>query len=115
VSSAVITPLGVSYVLAGLFGWKMDKTDKIFLATNIIVVVFGILVATTGIQPITLIIMAQAINAIFLPLIVFVLIYITSRSNIMNKYKNTKVQNLLGIGVLTVALIIGISSIMSLL
>lgn len=115
VSSAVITPLGVSYVLAGLFGWKMDRTDKRFLATNIIVVVFGILVAATGIQPITLIMMAQAINGIFLPIIVFVLIYITSRSNVMNEYKNTKVQNFLGIGVLTIALIIGISSIMSLL
>lgn len=30
ISSAVITPLGVSYVLAGLFGWEMNKKDKRF-------------------------------------------------------------------------------------
>ena len=42
ISSAVITPLGVSYVLAGLFGWKLDRSDKRYFFTNIAIVLCGI-------------------------------------------------------------------------
>ena len=37
ISSAVITPLGVSYVLAGLFGWELNKRDKRYFATNVLI------------------------------------------------------------------------------
>ena len=96
VSSAVVTPLGVSYVLAGLFKWKMDKTDKRFFATNIIVVVIGIIVSATGYNPISIIMMAQAVNGIFLPIIVIALVFITSRTRVLGQYKNSLLRNLLG-------------------
>lgn len=51
ISSAVITPLGVSYVFAGLFGWKLDKSDKRYFFTNIGIVVFGIIGASTASIP----------------------------------------------------------------
>lgn len=114
ISSAVVTPLGVSYVLAGLFGWKMDKSDKRFFWTNILVVVVGIFVSATGFNPLTIIMMAQAANGVFLPIIVFAVVYITSRKRAMGEYKNTMLQNVLGGCVCLISLIIGVSSIMSL-
>lgn len=114
ISSAVITPLGVSYVLAGLFGWEMNKKDKRFFWTNTIVIIFGIIVAATGFNPISIIMMAQAVNGIFLPIIVFTVIYLTSRESIMGKHKNTVLINILGGAVFLVSLAIGISSILSL-
>lgn len=114
VSSAVVTPLGVSYVLAGLFKWKMDKTDKRFFATNIIVVVIGIIVSATGYNPISIIMMAQAVNGIFLPIIVIALVFITSRTRVLGPYKNSLLRNLLGVCVAIISLVIGISSVMSL-
>lgn len=114
ISSAVITPLGVSYVLAGLFGWGMDKSDKRFKWTNIIVVVIGIFGAATGFNPLTIIMAAQAVNGIFLPIIVFTLLFLSSRTSVLGKYKNTIVQNVLGACVLIISLIIGISSVASL-
>ena len=114
VSSAVVTPLGVSYVLAGLFKWKMDKTDKRFFATNIIVVVIGIIVSATGYNPISIIMMAQAVNGIFLPIIVIALVFITSRTRVLGQYKNSLLRNLLGGCVAIISLVIGISSVMSL-
>lgn len=113
VSSAVITPLGVSYVLAGLFGWKMDKSDKRFYATNIIVIVIGIFVAATGFDPITIIMMAQAVNGIFLPIIVFTVVFLTSRKSVMGEYKNGIISNTIGIAVFAISLVIGISSVIS--
>ena len=114
VSSAVITPLCVSYVLAGLFGWEMSKKDKRFFWTNIAVVVAGIIVAATCFNPIAIIMTAQAVNGIFLPIIVFTLVYVTSRERVMGKYKNSMVRNVLGIGVFFISLIIGINSVISL-
>lgn len=114
VSSAVITPLGVSYVLAGLFGWEMSKKDKRFFWTNIAVVVAGIIVAATGFNPIAIIMTAQAVNGIFLPIIVFTLVYVTSRERVMGKYKNSMVRNVLGMGVFLISLVIGINSVISL-
>lgn len=113
VSSAVVTPLGVSYVLAGLFGWEMSKKDKRFFWTNIAVLVVGILVSATGFNPIAIIMTAQAVNGIFLPIIVFTLIYVCSRSSVLGKYKNSIMRNVLGAGVFIISLIIGISSLVS--
>lgn len=114
VSSAVITPLGVSYVLAGLFGWEMNKKDKCFFWTNTLVLVFGIFVAATGFNPLAIIMMAQAVNGIFLPIIVFTLVYITSRKRVLGGHRNTLLQNIIGICVLGITLVIGISSVLSL-
>jgi len=114
VSSAVITPLGVSYVLAGLFGWEMNKKDKRFFWTNTIVLVFGIFVAATGFNPLSIIMTAQAVNGIFLPVIVFTLVYLTSRKRVMGEYRNTLLQNTIGICVFGISLVIGVSSVLSL-
>lgn len=114
ISSAVITPLGVSYVLAGLFGWEMHKKDKRFFWTNILVVVFGIFVAATGFNPLLIIMMAQAVNGIFLPIIVFTTLYLTSRKRLMGEYTNSMTINIIGIAIFLIALVIGVSSLIEL-
>ncbi len=114
VSSAVITPLGVSYVLAGFFGWKMDKSDKRFFFTNIAVIVVGILVSATGFNPIFIILTAQAVNGVFLPIIVFTVVFLTSRESLMGEYKNPPISNILGAAVFIISLVLGTSSVISL-
>jgi Mn2+/Fe2+ NRAMP family transporter len=114
VSASTGTPLGVSYVLAGLFGWEMSKKDKRFFFTNVIVLVTGIIVAGTKLNPVSIIMTAQAINGIFLPIVVFLLIFLCSRESLMGKYKSTPLQNILGILVGLITLVVGISSLTSL-
>ena len=114
ISSAVITPLGVSYVLAGLFGWKLDRSDKRYFFTNIAIVLCGIVGTATGFNPLTIIMAAQAVNGVFLPVSVFVLLYLASRSSVMGKHKNKPYQVILGTAVFVISLIIGVSSVVSL-
>jgi len=114
ISSAVCTPLGVSYVLAGLFGWRTDKSDKRYAITNAAVLITGIVIAAVGFNPIALIMTAQAVNGVFLPIIVGVVVWLASRNGIMGRYKNNKVQNFIGLCVFGISLVIGISSIVSL-
>lgn len=114
ISSSIITPLGVSYVFAGLFGWELNRSDKRFFWTNNGIVIFGIIGASTGFNPLSLIMAAQAVNGVFLPVSIFVLLFLASKSSIMGKYKNGPLQVALGIAVLAISLVIGISSIVSL-
>jgi len=114
ISSAVITPLGVSYVLGGLFGWELDKKDKRFFATNVAIVLCGIIGAATGFNPLTIIMAAQAVNGVFLPVSVITLLYLASKRSVMGDYKNNLIQIFLGLCVFAISLIIGVSSILSL-
>jgi len=106
-SSATITPLGVSYVLAGLLGWKQDKSDKRFFYTNVAILILGIIGSATGFNPLTIIILAQALNGIFLPLIVIFLVYITASKKVLGKYSNSKLANVLGVIISGITLVIG--------
>ncbi len=113
ISSAVCTPMGVSYVLAGLFGWKTDRSDKRYTITNAAVLVTGIVIAALGSNPLALIMTAQAVNGIVLPVVVGVTLYLTSQSRIMGKYKNSLLSNILGLSIFGVSLVLGISSFIS--
>lgn len=112
-SSAIITPLGVSYVLGGLLGWKLDKSDKRFFYTNVAILLMGIFGSATGFDPLTVIILAQALNGILLPVIVIFLVYITSLETVLKQYKNSMVVNILGALIGLITIFIGTSSLIS--
>lgn len=114
VSSAVCTPMGVSYVLAGLFGWKTNRSDKRYTITNFMVLITGIVIAGAGFNPIALIMTAQGVNGIVLPVVVGVTIYLTARRKIMGEFANSALENILGAGIFIISLILGVSSVISL-
>lgn len=109
-SSAVCTPIGVSYVLSGLFGWKTDRSDKRYMITNVAVLVTGIVLAALGSDPLALIMTAQAVNGILLPVVVGVTLYLASNSRVMGKYKNNALITVVGLAIFGISLILGISS-----
>ena len=115
VSSAVCSPIGVSYVLAELFGWKTTGGDKRYTVCNAAVLITGIVIAAMGFNPIALIMTAQAVNGIVLPIVVGVTVYLTSRTRIMGDYTNSKLENVLGILIFLVSLVLGLSSAISVL
>ncbi|CZF79242.1 Divalent metal cation transporter MntH [Grimontia celer] len=112
-SSAIVTPLGASYVLAGLFGWKYDKSDKRFFYTNLSILIFGIFISATGLNPVFVIISAQVLNGIILPIAVILLVMITSQSRFMRQFVNGKVSLCLGILISLVTLFLGLKSFIS--
>lgn len=113
-SSAVITPLGVSYVLGGFFGWDFNRKDKRFLWTNIIVIAFGIIIAATGYNPLSIIIAAQAFNGAVLPIVVVTLVYITSKKSVLGEHTNNPISVIVGTLIGLVTIVLGITSIVSL-
>ena len=114
ISSAVITPLGVSYVLAGLFGWEMNKKDKRFFWTNIAVVVAGIIVAATGFNPIWIIMTAQPSTASSSHYRVYPGLCDQPQPRYGPVTRTGMIQNVLGAAVFLISLVIGINSLTSL-
>lgn len=112
-SSAVVTPLGASYVLAGLFGWEYSKKDKRFLAVNVGILVLGIFVSATGFNPLTIIVLAQALNGIILPVVVIYLVYATSSKKLLGEFTNSIFAKVVGVAISGITIILGTSSLFS--
>lgn len=103
-TSAITAPLAAAYATAGVMGWEQDLAAPAFRAVWTVVLVVGtILAATTGRSPAETIVIAQAANALLLPLIALFLLVAMNRSRLMGSYKNGTRGNMAGaIVVLTV-------------
>lgn len=112
-SSAIVTPLGASYVLAGIFGWRYDKSDRRFFWTNMSILIFGILISATGLNPVAVIISAQVLNGIILPVAVIFLVVITSQVRFMREFVNSKLSLTLGILACVITIFLGAKSFIS--
>lgn len=112
-SSAIATPLGASYTLAGLLGWEYNNNDLRFKYTNISICILGILGSATGFNPISLILFSQALNGITLPIIVIYLVYATSRKKLLGEFTNNIFQNFIGWIIAAISLFLGGSSLIS--
>lgn len=97
-------------MLAGLLGWKYDKSDKRFLAVNVAILVFGIVISATGFNPVAIIISAQVLNGVILPVAVIFLVVITSQSRFMREHINSKAAIVLGVIISAVTVILGAQS-----
>lgn len=96
-TSTITAPLAAAFATTGVLGMKKDLKDIKFKLVWIIVIVVGAILAIAfGSSPTELILVAQAANAIILPLIAFFILYCIN-SKEMGEYKNGIIMNILGI------------------
>ena len=110
-TSAVTAPLAAGFVAKGCFNLnqRMQKGVVVF------VLLIGIVLSSLGIKPLLLIQFAQISNAILLPLVAFLLLWMMNRKEVLGTSVNSKTQNILGFIVLIFALGMSIKSIYTLL
>ena len=90
-----------SYAISETFGWKFGLYRKLKKATAfygvIIVAMFlGIILNFIGIDPIKALIYSAVLNGIISPVILFFIVHISGREDIMGQFKNKKIANILG-------------------
>ncbi|KPZ66142.1 Divalent metal cation transporter MntH [Pseudoalteromonas sp. P1-16-1b] len=107
-TSAITAPLAGAYAVCGMLGWsnKMDNTR--FKSVAIVILLFGAAVASLGLDPVAVIIFAQAANGLLLPIVTTYLVWLVNQKAVMGKYTNSVLVNLLTLPVLV--LIFGLSS-----
>ncbi len=112
ISSAVTAPLAAAFALSGLLNLNKQLDAWPFKTIWLIILVLGVVISSSGYKPMMVIWFAQVANGILLPLIALFLLWMMN-SRVLGKYRNNNRQNLLGIVVLAVTLLLSARSLMS--
>ena len=105
ISSSVTAPLAAAYALSGVLEKNWQLNDFGFKAVWMSILVLGVIPAAIGFKPVSIIWFAQVANGIMLPLITGFLLYIMN-TDTLGPHKNTKRQNVLGMTVFIITLIL---------
>ena len=108
ITSSITAPLAAAYVVCGCFGWTTNFKSRAFQRSWAIVILFGTLLASTGLKFIIIIQFAQIANGILLPVIAAILLWIMNKAAWLGKSKNTMIQNLLGFSIVIISLFLSI-------
>lgn len=109
-SSAVTAPIATAYAVCEVTG--RAKRGKMFRGIALAILIIGTLVASLGIKPVTLILIAQVANGILLPIIAVFLIVTMNRRSILGDNVNGLWSNVLGGAVVIIAAGFGVRLIM---
>ena len=113
ITSAVTAPLAAAYAAKGLLGWNDSLKDSRFRVIWMLVLLIGVFFSATSFDPVQLIEFAQVANGITLPVIAVFLLYIMNKPMLLGTNRNTTRQNVLGIIVILVTLLVGFRSLNS--
>ncbi len=112
VTSAITAPLAAAYVANSCFGWQAGLKDIRFRLVWITILFLGVFFLSFGIQPIEIIKFAQVANGILLPATAVFLLWVTNKTSVMGTYKNSVLQNTIGVIIIGLTLLLGIKSIL---
>ena len=111
-TSSITAPLAAAYAAAGALGWGADLRGRRFRllwgAVLVTGMFFGIVL---GASPYQIILLAQAGNAVMLPLTPILLLVVVNHAGIMGRHCNSRLANVAG--ALVVLVIIGLSLVLS--
>ncbi len=103
-SSAITASFSAAYAVNGVLGWKKTVKDLRFKLIWIIVLVAGCVMAIVlGKSPTELILVAQAANAILLPIMAFFVIYCANGKD-LGKWRNHVFANCAGVVIIVITL-----------
>ncbi|MDH7912435.1 Nramp family divalent metal transporter [Winogradskyella sp. SYSU M77433] len=113
ITSSITAPLAAAYVATGCLGWKADLKSLPFRAVWMFIVLLGVVFSSIGFKSIEIIKFAQVANGLLLPIIAGFLLWVVNKSSVLGAYKNSKVQNLLGVIILFITIFLGMKGILS--
>lgn len=111
ISSAITAPLASAYALSGLLNLTEDMRSTKFRIIWISILVVGVIVASLGLNPVSVIWFAQIANGLLLPVIAIFLLWAMNQS-FLGDYKNNGWKNALGIVVVLVTIILSAKSLL---
>ncbi len=106
ITSAITAPMAAAYVARGCFNWEANLKSSKFRAVWMIVLLLGVLFSILGGSPIEIIKVAQIANGLLLPIIATLLIWVVNRKQLLKGYVNNRIQNILGILIVIITLLI---------
>ena len=112
-TSAIAAPVAAGWAVCGVMGWNTSSGSKAFKGVALMVLAVGMLFAIFAARPVALIVLAQATNAVLLPLVALVLLVIVNSPLIPHDYRNGWTQNLIVTSVIGVVLLLAATKLLS--
>ncbi|APY07368.1 manganese transporter [Winogradskyella sp. J14-2] len=113
ITSAITAPLAAAYVASGCLGWQTDLKSKRFRAVWMFILGLGVVFSSIGFKSIEIIKFAQVANGLLLPVIAGFLLWVMNKTSVLGVYKNSKFQNVLGLIILVITILLGLKVILS--
>ncbi len=113
-TSAITAPLAAAWAVCGALGWRTELRAPAFRTVWATVLLFGAGTALLQTRPVGVIVLAQAANALLLPIVAGALLWIMNREAVLGAERNGPLANLLGGGVLLVVVLLGGSRLLAL-
>lgn len=95
-TSALAGPLGAAYAITGVLGLSTSMRSWPFRAVWITVLLIGAAIALTGIEPVSIIVVAQAANGLLLPIIAVFLLITMNNRRMLGRHANGVLSNVIG-------------------
>ncbi len=111
-TSATTAPLAGAWATTGALGWDSDLRSPRFRAVWATILGVGILSVLLGGSPVQIIVFAQVVNGILLPIVAIFLIYAMNQQDLLGEYTNGPVANVLGTIVTIVVVWLGIRTLL---
>ncbi len=112
ISSAMTAPMAAAFAISGVVGFKSELKSKFFRVIWVLVMLIGATIAFYGVNPVQVIVFAQAVNGALLPISAILLLVVMNKRNTMKEYVNKTVSNVLGFLVVAVTIVLGLRTIL---
>lgn len=109
-SSAIASPTGAAATISSLLGWKGGMESKKYKYVFTLIIIVGIITSALGFEPLQVLLVAQALNGIILPVIAILIFIIINKKDFMGRYVNTIWLNIIGGFVVLVVSFLGLYS-----
>ncbi|BAO77643.1 Nramp family divalent metal transporter [Winogradskyella sp. PG-2] len=113
ITSAITAPLAAAFVACGCLGWSANLKSRKFRAVWMFILGLGVVFSTIGFKSIEIIKFAQVANGLLLPIIAGFLLWVMNKSSVLGSYKNSKLQNILGVVIQVINIFLGVKGILS--
>ncbi len=95
-SSAIASPMGAAATVSSFMHWKGGFQNRKYKLIFAIVIIIGIITSAIGFEPLEVLLIAQALNGIILPLIAIFIMIVINKKGLMGEFKNVGGLNVLG-------------------
>lgn len=112
ISSAITAPLAAAYALCGVLNKPIVLSSWGFRSIWLGILLLGVVIASTGFKPVSIIWFAQVANGLLLPIVVSLILWLMNSTR-LGEHKNNLWQNICGGVVLLVTLLLSGKSLLA--
>ncbi len=106
-SSALASPLGAALTIGSVFKWEGGMQNKRFKIIFASVIIIGIVTSALGFKPMDVLLLAQILNGILLPVIAIYLMIVMNNKKLLGEHRNGWFINIVGTIITGVCIFLG--------